>query len=83
MTVNPGFGGQKFMRECLSKVSAGADRRRHEGYSFHLEVDGGINVETAAEARQAGANVFVAGTSFFGKADYAAAVRALRGDSIG
>ena len=83
MTVNPGFGGQKFMRECMSKVSAGADRRTHEGYSYHIQVDGGINVDTAAVARQAGANVFVAGTSVFGKPDYAVAVRALRGNSIG
>jgi ribulose-phosphate 3-epimerase len=83
MTVNPGFGGQKFMQECLSKVSACAARRAEGGFNYHIEVDGGINHVTAAEARQAGANAFVAGTSVFGKPDYAAAVRALRGDSNG
>lgn len=79
MTVVPGFGGQKFMQDMMSKVSAAADRRRHEGYGYHIEVDGGINVETAAIARQAGANVFVAGTSVFGQKDYAVAIQALRG----
>ncbi len=79
MTVNPGFGGQKFMRDMMAKVSAAADQRAHEGYGYHIEVDGGINVATAAEARQAGANVFVAGTSVFGQPDYAAAIQALRG----
>jgi ribulose-phosphate 3-epimerase len=83
MTVNPGFGGQKFMQDCLSKVSAGAARRAAGGFKYHIEVDGGINHITAAEARQAGANVFVAGTSVFGQPDYAAAIRTLRGDSKG
>jgi len=83
MTVNPGFGGQKFMQDCLSKVSAGATRRAAGGFKYHIEVDGGINHITAAEARQAGANVFVAGTSVFGQPDYAAAIRTLRGDSKG
>jgi ribulose-phosphate 3-epimerase len=80
MTVNPGFGGQKFMQECLAKVSAGAARRAERGFQYHIEVDGGINHVTAAEARQAGANAFVAGTSVFGQKDYAAAIRALRGE---
>ncbi len=79
MTVVPGFGGQKFMRDMMAKVAAAADRRTHEGHSFHIEVDGGINVETAAEARRSGANVFVAGTSVFGQPDYAEAIQALRG----
>lgn len=79
MTVVPGFGGQKFMQDMMQKVSAAADLRRHEGYSFHIEVDGGINVETAKIAREAGANVFVAGTSVFGQPDYAKAILALRG----
>ncbi|MBS0656619.1 MAG: ribulose-phosphate 3-epimerase [Verrucomicrobia bacterium] len=78
MTVVPGFGGQKFMGDMMEKVSAAADRRRHEGFGYHIEVDGGINAETAAIARQAGANVFVAGTSVFGQSDYAAAIRTLR-----
>lgn len=78
MTVVPGFGGQKFMADMMQKVAAAADRRRHEGYSFHIEVDGGINAETAAVARQAGANVFVAGTSVFGQSDYASAIQKIR-----
>jgi ribulose-phosphate 3-epimerase len=81
MTVNPGFGGQKFMQECLTKVAAGAARRAERGLNYHIEVDGGINHVTAAEARKAGANVFVAGTSVFGQQDYTAAIRLLRGDS--
>ncbi len=81
MTVHAGFGGQKFIAENMSKVAAAADRRRHEGYSFHIQVDGGINAQTAAEARSHGADVFVAGTSVFGQADYVAAIRALRGET--
>lgn len=79
MTVVPGFGGQKFMRDMLTKVAAAADRRSHEGYRYHIEVDGGINVSTGAEAVAAGANVLVAGTSVFGQPDYRTAITALRG----
>lgn len=63
MTVEPGFGGQSFMRETLAKVEI--LRRRYP--KLHLQVDGGINLTNAAEAGAAGANVIVAGTSIFNK----------------
>lgn len=76
MTVNPGFGGQPFLPEMLEKVRLGASWR--EGLDFHIEVDGGINVATAAASRAAGADVLVAGTSVFKAADAAAEIAALR-----
>lgn len=78
MTVVPGFGGQSFMREVLPKCEAAAALRVERGLDFHIEVDGGIDGETAAEAGRAGANVMVAGTSAFRAPDMAAAVRAMR-----
>jgi len=78
MTVNPGFGGQAFLPEMMEKVRAGAKWRAERGLDFHIEVDGGINVETAGIARPAGANVMVAGTSVFKAADAAAEIAALR-----
>ena len=78
MTVEPGFGGQPFMTDMLEKVRE-ADRLRTElGVSFLIEVDGGINVETARLSREAGADIMVAGTSVFKAADRAAEIRALR-----
>ena len=79
MTVEPGFGGQPFMRDMLGKVSE-ADRLRKElGLNFLIEVDGGIDAETAALCRQAGADVMVAGTSVFKAQDRDSEIRALRG----
>lgn len=78
MTVVPGFGGQSFMREVLPKCEAAAALRAERGLDFHIEVDGGIDGETAVEAGRAGANVMVAGTSAFRAPDMAAAVRAMR-----
>jgi len=75
MTVEPGFGGQDFMRDMLDKVRE--IRSRFDGY---IQVDGGINRETAAEAAAAGVDVLVAGTAVFGKEDYGKAIRELRGD---
>lgn len=78
MTVVPGFGGQAFRREVLPKIeAAAADRRRH-GLAYHIEVDGGIDAGTAAEAARAGANVLVAGTTIFQAPDRRAAIQALR-----
>ena len=78
MTVEPGFGGQPFMADMLEKVRE-ADRLRTElGLGFLIEVDGGINVETARLSREAGADIMVAGTSVFKAADRAAEIRALR-----
>jgi ribulose-phosphate 3-epimerase len=65
MTVQPGFGGQSFRRDMLPKLQQIDTWRRERGLSFRLEVDGGIDLDTAAECRAAGADTFVAGTSFF------------------
>lgn len=78
MTVVPGFGGQSFMKEVLPKVEQAAALRDEQGLGFHIEVDGGIDAETAALAAKAGANVFVAGSSTFKAPDMAAAIRAIR-----
>ena len=72
MTVQPGFGGQPFRRDVLPKIRQISDWRRERGLSFRLEVDGGIDVATAAECRAQGADTFVAGTSFYRAADRAA-----------
>ena len=71
MTVQPGFGGQAFRREMLSKIEQIDGWRRERGLKFRLEVDGGIDLDNAAECRTAGADTFVAGTSFFRAADKA------------
>ena len=78
MTVEPGFGGQPFMADMLGKIRE-ADRLRTDlGLGFLIEVDGGINAETARFCRDAGADVMVAGTTVFTAADRAAEIRALR-----
>ena len=78
MTVEPGFGGQKFMAEQLDKLRALRQMIDREGLCCQLEVDGGIDPDTAPLAREAGATVLVAGSAVFGKADRAAAINALR-----
>lgn len=78
MTVNPGFGGQKFIRSALPAVERIRGWIREQNLEVDLEVDGGITQETIGEAARAGANVFVAGTAVFGTADYKAAIEALR-----
>jgi ribulose-phosphate 3-epimerase len=65
MTVQPGFGGQSFRRDMLPKITQLRDWRSARDLSFRLEVDGGIDLATAAACRTAGADTFVAGTSFF------------------
>ncbi|HVJ46630.1 MAG TPA: ribulose-phosphate 3-epimerase [Luteolibacter sp.] len=79
MTVVPGFGGQAFMPEILPKIEAAARLRRERGLNFHIEVDGGIDTKTAAPCAEAGANVFVAGSSTFKAPDMAQAISAIRG----
>jgi ribulose-phosphate 3-epimerase len=69
MTVQPGFGGQSFRRDMLPKLQQIDQWRRERRLNFRLEVDGGIDLATAAECRAAGADTFVAGTSFFKAAD--------------
>ncbi|HEL1224385.1 TPA: ribulose-phosphate 3-epimerase [Streptococcus equi subsp. zooepidemicus] len=78
MTVNPGFGGQAFIPECLEKVAAIAKMRDERGLSFDIEVDGGVDDKTIRACYQAGANVFVAGSYLFKTADLAAQVQTLR-----
>lgn len=72
MTVQPGFGGQSFRRDMLPKIAQIETWRRSRQMDFRLEVDGGIDIETAAECRAQGTDTFVAGTSFFGATDPAA-----------
>jgi ribulose-phosphate 3-epimerase len=79
MTVEPGFGGQPFMTEMLPKVQTAAEERKRRQANFRIEVDGGINEKTAALSVAEGADTLVAGTSVFGAADMAAAVRKVRG----
>lgn len=69
MTVQPGFGGQAFRRDMLAKLRTIDGWRRERGLNFRLEVDGGVDLATGRECREAGADTFVAGTSFFRAAD--------------
>jgi ribulose-phosphate 3-epimerase len=78
MTVNPGFGGQKFIESMLGKIAWLRRTFDERALDADLEVDGGIGPGTAARAARAGANVFVAGTAIFGAPDYAEAIAALR-----
>lgn len=78
MTVNPGFGGQSFIPECLDKVKKVVDLRQSGGYSFDIEVDGGVDDKTIAACAQAGANVFVAGSYLFKADDLVSQVQTLR-----
>lgn len=75
MSVEPGFGGQKFMPSALPKLEVLRAQREKEGLSFLLEIDGGINRENAALASQAGADILVAGSAVFGAEDVPQAVR--------
>lgn len=81
MTVNPGFGGQSFLRSQLAKITALRRMIRESGRDIALQVDGGVTAETATLCRRAGADVLVAGTAVFGAPDYAAAIAALREDA--
>ncbi len=78
MTVNPGFGGQSFMNDQLSKIKIIADMIKSSGKEIILSVDGGINKDTAAVAIQAGANMLVSGSYIFGQKNYKAAIESLR-----
>jgi ribulose-phosphate 3-epimerase len=78
MSVNPGFGGQKFIRGALEKIRQLNQWRSRYNASFRIEVDGGVDLENVAELAQAGANTFVAGTSIFHASDPAGATRQLR-----
>lgn len=78
MSVNPGFGGQKFIPNAFEKIRQLKQMRTRYNASFRIQVDGGVDLENAAELAQAGTNTFVAGTSIFHTPDPAAAARQLR-----
>lgn len=78
MTVNPGFGGQTFIPECLEKVARVAELRDQKGLTFDIEVDGGVDDNTIKACAVAGANVFVAGSYLFKANDLVAQVGTLR-----
>jgi ribulose-phosphate 3-epimerase len=83
MSVNPGFGGQSFIRSQLTKI---AELRRmidEAGLAVDIEVDGGIKLDNIAEVVAAGANVIVSGSGIFGTPDYAATIRAMRAKAAG
>jgi ribulose-phosphate 3-epimerase len=79
MTVNPGYGGQAIIPECLEKVSALRALRKERKWNFLISVDGGINESTAPAARRAGVDVLVAGAAFFNSRDKTALVGHLKG----
>lgn len=78
MTVEPGFGGQKFMADCLPKVRELRELSRAGGLDIRIQVDGGVSAETIEMCAEAGADAFVAGSAVYGSGDPASAVRELR-----
>lgn len=79
MSVNPGFGGQKFIKQVLPKIYAVSEMAKSKGLSIDIEVDGGVNIETAKLCIEAGANVLVAGSAIYNEKDRAQAIKAIRG----
>ncbi|MDN3426117.1 ribulose-phosphate 3-epimerase [Microbacterium sp. APC 3898] len=78
MTVNPGFGGQKFIHSVVPKVKQLSDIIKEKGLSIEIEIDGGINEETIKPCAEAGATVFVAGSAIYSKKDRTQALQAIR-----
>lgn len=78
MTVNPGFGGQEFIKEVLRKIKTLKEMIRNRGLNTEIEVDGGINADTISLVSSAGADIFVAGSAVFKSKDYAATIRLMR-----
>jgi ribulose-phosphate 3-epimerase len=78
MSVNPGFGGQKFIPSTLKKIQDVKAMIDQQNKDIHLEVDGGINLDTIASVSDAGANVFVAGSAIFGSSDYEETIQSFR-----
>ncbi len=78
MSVNPGFGGQKFIPEVMRKLGEARARIDASGCDVRLEIDGGVKVDNVAQIARAGADTFVAGSAIFGSADYAGTIRAMR-----
>jgi len=82
MSVNPGFGGQSFIPEALSKLRSARERIDASGREIRLEIDGGVKVDNIGEIAAAGADTFVAGSAVFGSDDYRATIAAMR-EAIG
>jgi len=82
MTVNPGFGGQELIPECLEKVRKLAKMRKDAGLNFKISVDGGINEATAKKATEAGADILVIGSAFFNNSDKKGFIDRLQIDRI-
>ncbi len=80
MSVNPGFGGQRFIPEVLDKLARMASERDRRAPGVELAVDGGVDLANARALRQLGVNILVAGTAVFGEADRARAIARLRGE---
>ena len=78
MTVEPGYGGQSIIPKCLEKVSKIRAEINARGLEVDIQVDGGINLETASAAKASGANVLVAGSAVFGKSDIGGIIKALK-----
>ncbi|MDP4944571.1 ribulose-phosphate 3-epimerase [Alishewanella sp. SMS8] len=80
MSVNPGFGGQKFIPATLDKLQEARQRITQSGRPIRLEVDGGVNLDNIADIARAGADMFVAGSAIFNTPDYAATIQAMRAE---
>ncbi len=80
MSVNPGFGGQKFIPEALAKLREARARIAASGRDIRLEIDGGVKVDNAREIARAGADTFVSGSAIFASPDYAATIKAMRAE---
>lgn len=78
MTVNPGFGGQQFIPETLNKIEKLKVLKETNGYNYEIEVDGGITLDTAQLCRDAGAEVFVAGSYIYNSSDVGSSIQALK-----
>ncbi|WML39049.1 ribulose-phosphate 3-epimerase [Neobacillus sp. OS1-2] len=79
MSVNPGFGGQTFIPEVLPKIRKVKDMADQKGLVIEIEIDGGVNPETAKQCIEAGANVLVAGSAIYNQPDYETAISLIRG----
>jgi len=80
MSVNPGFGGQKFIAEALNKLRVARSRIAASGRDIWLAVDGGVRIDNIADVARAGADTFVAGSAIFGTTDYKATISAMRAE---
>ena len=80
MSVNPGFGGQKFIPSTLDKVRAVKQRVVESGYDIRIEIDGGVKVDNIREIAEAGADMFVAGSAIFSQPDYSDVIKQMRNE---